>query len=144
MKKQRKKVQYANPILQVVRKRSTMLAVQLQGEDSIDVLTGLYLTVVGPSAFGGEDSFQLLKFDLDMGVLWFQPTEHPLEMTVGDWLVYDGDQLAVVHDSMFQANYRITIRGNKKEKNVRRKEGIKGRLSRVRDELAEGYNWFVQ
>jgi hypothetical protein len=118
-----------------------VLAVQLQGEVSIDTMAGLYLNVVNPNNFGDEESFQLLKFDAHMGVLWFQPTEKPLEVLVGDWLVYDGDDLVVVSDSKFNTDYRITIKGNKKERNVRGKEGRKRRLKRVRTEEDEYRRW---
>ena len=140
-----KKVRYANPVLHVVRKKATVLAIQLQGEESIDMLASMYLNVVAPNAFGDSDQFSLLKFDTAMGVLWFQPTERPLEMTVGDWLVYDGDNLSVVSRSQFEQNYRITIRNNKKEKHVRvEKDNLKGKLKRIREELTDGYDWFVQ
>ena len=36
--KARKKVRYANPVLHVVRKKATVLAIQLEGEESIDML----------------------------------------------------------------------------------------------------------
>lgn len=143
--KARKKVRYANPVLHVVRKKANVLAIQLEGEESIDMLASMYLNVVAPNAFGDSDQFSLLKFDTAMGVLWFQPTERPLEMTVGDWLVYDGDNLSVVSRSQFEQNYRITIRNNKREKHVRvEKDNLKGKLKRIRSELTDGYDWFVQ
>jgi hypothetical protein len=127
--KPRKKVQYANPILHVIRKRTTVLAVQLTGEESIDVLSSFYLGVIKPDSFNSDGELELLHFDLAMGVLSFHPVEKPLEMTIGDWLVYDGDSLSVVSNSMFLAEYRITVRNNKKEKSVRSK---KDRIKAVR------------
>jgi hypothetical protein len=141
VKRKQKKIQYANPILHVVRKRTTVLAIQLEGEDSIDTMAGLYLNVVRPNNFGDDDSFQLLKFDIHMGVLWFQPTEKPLEIIIGDWLVYDGDDLVVVSDGKFKTDYRVTIKGNKRERNARGKEGRKRKLSRVRNEEDEYRRW---
>jgi hypothetical protein len=141
VKRNQKKIRYANPILHVVRKRVTVLAVQLESDESIDTMAGLYLNVVNPNNFGDDDSFQLLKFDTHMGVLWFQPTEKPLEMVVGDWLVYDGDDLYVVSDSKFKTDYHITIRGNKKERDVRVKESRSRKLNRVRSEEDEYRRW---
>lgn len=139
-----KKIRYANPVLHVVRKRATVLAIQLESESSLDMLSSMYLTVVGPNSFGDESQFSLLKFDSAMGVLWFQPTELPLEMTVGDWLVYDGDSLVVVSRSQFDANYRITLRHNKKEKYGRERSSLKRKLERIRNELSDGYDWFIE
>lgn len=135
--KKRKKVQYANPLLHVVRKRAMVLAVQLQGEESLATMSSLYLNVVDPNSFGEEDSFRLLSFDKLMGVLTFECEEKPLELVIGDWLVYDGDELSVVSNEVFESGYRVTVRHNKKEKDVRSK---KGKLKAARAE-AEYQRW---
>lgn len=112
---------YANPILHAVRKRTTVVAVQLTDRDSLDPLIDMYLQVVNPESFDDEGELRVIEFDTLMGVLWFKPAELPLELTVGDWLVYDGNSLQVVHDRVFQMDYGVSrlhnrrLRGGRKE-----------------------------
>lgn len=105
------------------RRRTTVVCVQLLGEDSLEPLTDLYLSVVDPDAPFEEDIFRLVEFDPGLGMLVFAPREKPLTMFVGDWLVYDGYDLVVVEKTVFEVRYSISWFRNRR-KRVRRKRKI--------------------
>lgn len=140
MTKNKAQWRYANPLLHVVRKRTTVLATQLLGEQSIDTLAGLYAHVVSPDSVDEDGVTRILQYDIEMGVLHFQPYEKPLEMIVGDWLVFDGHELAVISNHTFNQQYRVSVLRNKKERHVRRKETHEVRLGKLRENLGEGWS----
>jgi len=116
----KKKWVYVNPIVYAVRKRTTVLAVKLENAGSLEHLSKLYLQVVVPESFDNDGALRILNFDKELGVLTFQPEEKPLELVIGDWLVYDGHDLAVVSDSHFKMQYGVNRLRNRR-KNVREK-----------------------
>lgn len=133
----KKKWVYANPIVHAVRKRTTVLAAQLEGKGSLEHLSKLYLQVVVPESFDDDGALNILNFDVEMGVLIFQPEEKPLELVIGDWLVYDGHDLAVVSDSHFTTQYGVSRLRNRR-KNVREKRS--NRFEQIRKGNVDQYN----
>ena len=130
---------YANPIVHAVRKRTTVLAAQLEGKSSLESLSKLYLQVVVPESFNEEGELRILNFDVEMGVLSFQPREKPLELVIGDWLVYDGHDLAVVSDSHFTTQYGVSRLRNRR-KNVREKRS--SHFEQIRKGNVDEYNFW--
>lgn len=131
---------YINPTLHVVRKRTTALAVQLTGADSLVHLSNLYVQVVEPEFEFEEDSVRVMTFDVQMGVLTFEPVEKPLELVLGDWLVYDGHDLSVVSNSVFTSMYVVPRLKNRKVR-YGREEDREQKLRRVRDSETEYKLW---
>jgi hypothetical protein len=123
-----------------------VLATQLEGEHSVDMLASLYMHIVSPDSYDEAGNLNVLKYDIDLGVLFFQPYEKPLEMVVGDWLVFDGHDLSVVANHIFHKQYRVSAFRNKKEKYVQRKNTHDRKLKTVRGVLAEerkGFWWEI-
>lgn len=130
---------YANPIVHAVRKRTTVLAAQLEGKRSLEHLSKLYLQVVVPESFDDDGALRILNFDVDMGVLTFQPEEKPLELVIGDWLVYDGHDLVVVSNSHFTTQYGVS-RVRNRRKNVREKRV--NRFEQIRKGNVDEYDFW--